>query len=64
MKKSTKRHPYEMDYRVGFDRGGKLLAVDARLASDAGPYTALSPRVIDQACIFACGPYEVPNLRV
>ncbi|MEW6673006.1 MAG: molybdopterin cofactor-binding domain-containing protein [Thermodesulfobacteriota bacterium] len=64
MKRSTKRHPYEMDYRVGFDRSGKLLAVDARLVSDAGPYTALSPRVIDQACIFACGPYEVPNLRV
>ncbi len=32
--------------------------------SDAGPYTALSPRVIDQACIFSCGPYRVPNLRV
>lgn len=60
LKKSTKRHPYEMDYRVGFDQSGKLLAVDARLVSDAGPYTALSPRVIDQACIFACGPYEVP----
>ncbi|MFZ5634773.1 MAG: molybdopterin-dependent oxidoreductase [Bacillota bacterium] len=61
---STKRHPYWMDYRVGVDGGGKLVAVDARLLSDAGPYTALSPRVIDQACIFSCGPYRVPNLRV
>ena len=64
LKRSTKRHPYVMDYRVGLDRNGKLLAVDARLLSDTGAYTNLGPRVIDQACIFACGPYEVPNLRL
>ena len=40
------------------------MAVDASLLSDTGAYTNLGPRVIDQACIFACGPYEVPNLRV
>ena len=61
---STKRHPYWMDYRVGLDAEGRITAVDAQLLSDAGPYTALSPRVIDQACIFSCGPYRVPNLRV
>jgi CO/xanthine dehydrogenase Mo-binding subunit/aerobic-type carbon monoxide dehydrogenase small subunit (CoxS/CutS family) len=61
---STKRHAYWMDYRLGLDSAGHLVAVDAKLLSDAGPYTALSPRVIDQACIFACGPYRVPNVRV
>ena len=61
---STKRHAYSMDYRVGVDREGSIIAVDAKLLSDAGPYTTLSPRVIDQACIFSCGPYRVPNLRV
>jgi len=60
----VKRHPYEMDYRVATDRDGRLLAVDARLVSDAGPYTGNSPRVIDQACIFSCGPYRVPNVRI
>jgi CO/xanthine dehydrogenase Mo-binding subunit/aerobic-type carbon monoxide dehydrogenase small subunit (CoxS/CutS family) len=62
--RSTKRHPYFMDYRVGLSREGKILAVDCQLLSDAGAYTDLSPRVIDQACIFSCGPYEVPNLRI
>lgn len=61
---STKRHAYALDYAVGLDAEGHILAVDATLLSDAGPYTALSPRVIDQACIFSCGPYRVPNLRV
>jgi CO/xanthine dehydrogenase Mo-binding subunit len=61
---STKRHPYVMDYRVGFSADGTINAVEAKLMSEAGPYTAASPRVIDQACIFSCGPYRVPNLRV
>ncbi len=60
----VKRHAYEMDYRVAADKDGRLLAVDARLVSDAGPYTGNSPRVIDQACIFSCGPYRVPNVRI
>jgi len=64
LKLSTKRHAYKMDYRLGVDSEGYIKAVDAKLLSDAGPYTALSPRVIDQACIFSCGPYRVPNLRV
>jgi len=64
LKRSPKRHPYVMDYRVGLDKKGNLLAVDARLLSDTGAYTNLGPRVIDQACIFACGPYEIPNLRL
>lgn len=61
---AVKRHPYKMDYRVGVDKEGHLLAVDAKLVSDAGPYTGNSPRVIDQACIFSCGPYRVPNVRI
>lgn len=64
MKRSPKRHPYVMDYRVGLNKEGKIVAVDATLLSDTGAYTNLGPRVIDQACIFACGPYEVPNLRL
>ncbi len=64
MKRSTKRHPFVMDYTVGLDKNGKILAVDAKLLSDTGAYTNLGPRVIDQACIFACGPYEVSNLRL
>jgi CO/xanthine dehydrogenase Mo-binding subunit len=64
LKLSTKRHSYYLDYRVGFDNAGNILALDAKLLSDAGPYTSLSPRIIDQACLFAAGPYKVPNLRV
>lgn len=61
---SVKRHPYYMEYRVAADEKGHLLAVEADLVCDGGPYTGNSPRVIDQGAIFSCGPYRVPNVRI
>ena len=61
---STKRHPYKMDYEIGVGRDGLLRYFEAELLSDGGPYTNLSPRVIDQACLFSVGPYRMPNGRV
>ena len=64
LRTSVKRHPFELDYRVAMDERGELRAVEATMIADGGPYTGNSPRVIDQACIFACGPYRVPNVRI
>ena len=64
LRTGVKRHPFIADYRVAVDGDGKLLAVDATLICDGGPYTGNSPRVIDQAAIFSCGPYRVPNVRI
>jgi CO/xanthine dehydrogenase Mo-binding subunit/aerobic-type carbon monoxide dehydrogenase small subunit (CoxS/CutS family) len=61
---SVKRHPYYLDYKVAMDREGHLLAVEADMICDGGPYTGNSPRVIDQGAIFSCGPYRVPNVRI
>ncbi len=62
--RSTKRHPYELTYEIGVAPTGELRYIDAAMLSDGGPYTELSPRVIDQACIFSVGPYRMPNGRV
>ncbi|HET8529128.1 MAG TPA: molybdopterin cofactor-binding domain-containing protein [Gaiellaceae bacterium] len=64
LRTGVKRHPFICDYRVGMDDDGRLLAVDATMICDGGPYTGNSPRVIDQAAIFSCGPYRVPNVRI
>jgi CO/xanthine dehydrogenase Mo-binding subunit/aerobic-type carbon monoxide dehydrogenase small subunit (CoxS/CutS family) len=61
---SVKRHPFELHYRVAADAEGFLQAVDAELLMDCGPYSGQSARVIDQACIFATGPYRVANVRL
>jgi CO/xanthine dehydrogenase Mo-binding subunit/aerobic-type carbon monoxide dehydrogenase small subunit (CoxS/CutS family) len=64
LRTAVKRHPFLCDYKVAVDAEGHLLAVDAEMICDGGPYTGNSPRVIDQASIFSCGPYRVPNVRV
>jgi CO/xanthine dehydrogenase Mo-binding subunit/aerobic-type carbon monoxide dehydrogenase small subunit (CoxS/CutS family) len=64
LRTAVKRHPFLVDYKVATDAEGRLLAVDADMICDGGPYTGNSPRVIDQACIFSCGPYRVPNVRI
>jgi CO/xanthine dehydrogenase Mo-binding subunit/aerobic-type carbon monoxide dehydrogenase small subunit (CoxS/CutS family) len=64
LRTGVKRHPFIVDYRVAMDDDGLLLAVDATMLCDGGPYTGNSPRVIDQAAIFSCGPYRVPNVRI
>jgi CO/xanthine dehydrogenase Mo-binding subunit/aerobic-type carbon monoxide dehydrogenase small subunit (CoxS/CutS family) len=61
---SVKRHPFELHYRVATDAEGFLQAVDAELLMDAGPYSGHSQRVIDQACIFATGPYRLDHVRI
>lgn len=61
---SHKRHAFHMQYKTGASKDGKLLAVEAKLVSDAGPYTTLSLFVLEMACLFSCGPYVVPNARI
>ena len=61
---STKRHAFETDFTIGVDAEGKLQFLDAKLYSDAGPYNNLSVAVLQQASIFAGGPYVIPNVNV
>lgn len=61
---STKKHPYHLDYEVGFYRDGTICYVDAEVDSDGGAYSGLSPRVLNQSCVFAIGPYRIEAGRV
>jgi CO/xanthine dehydrogenase Mo-binding subunit len=59
-----KRHPFEVTYRSGADREGRIRALDVTFLADAGAYTALSPAVIALAAEHAAGGYAVPSVRV
>lgn len=61
---STKRHPFEMHYRTGATRDGKLTAMQIRLVADAGAYASTSLVVLNTAVTLATGAYEVPNVWV
>lgn len=64
MKLTTKRHAFKNHYELGLSEEGKILYLDTDIVSDAGSYTILSPGVLQQACIFSGGPYEIPNIKV
>ncbi len=59
-----KRHPFWMDYTVGCDPDGHLVAVRARIVGDNGAYASVGMKVLERAAAHACGPYSVPNLDI
>jgi aldehyde oxidoreductase len=61
---STKKHPFKMHYKTGVTGKGKFVALEAKLVSDAGAYEGWSTDVLEQAMVFAGGPYVWPNVFV
>ncbi len=60
----VKRHPFWLDYTVGCDEEGRLLAVRARIVGDNGAYASVGGKVLERAAGHACGAYRVPNVDV
>ncbi|MCG6534130.1 MAG: molybdopterin-dependent oxidoreductase [Syntrophales bacterium LBB04] len=61
---SPKRHASFLHYKTAFSKEGRIIANQANILLDSGPYTDVSPIVLDQASIFSCGPYEIPNVDI
>ncbi|MGO9120830.1 MAG: molybdopterin-dependent oxidoreductase [Desulfomonilaceae bacterium] len=64
LRMSTKKHPFKMRYETGISAEGKFVALKAKLVSDAGAYEGWSTDVLEQAMVFAGGPYVWPNVYV
>ncbi len=61
---TSKRHPFQMYYKVGLSSAGKLLAADIKLEENAGAYATLSSVVSYRSAMQAMGPYVIPNISV
>lgn len=59
-----KRNPFENDYKVAFDKDGRILSLDVELYSDAGAYADLSTSIMERAMLHIDNAYFIPNLRV
>ncbi len=59
-----KRHPMTLDYSVGCDADGRLVAVRARIDGDTGAYASVGAKVLERAAGHACGGYRVPNVDI
>ncbi|WP_428668848.1 xanthine dehydrogenase molybdopterin binding subunit [Reyranella sp.] len=58
-----KRHPFLYRYTVGFDGDGRVLALDAMLAADAGWSLDLTPGVVARALTHTDNAYWIPHFR-
>ncbi len=60
----TKRHAMEHTVRLGATHDGRLVALTCDILADTGAYSSAGIPVLDQATLFATGPYDIPNLRI
>ncbi len=58
-----KRHGFDYRYTVGFDDEGRVLALDAVLAADAGWSLDMTPGVIARALTHVDNAYWLPHVR-
>ncbi|MCH7733189.1 MAG: molybdopterin-dependent oxidoreductase, partial [Candidatus Marinimicrobia bacterium] len=61
---TSKRHPFQMHYKIGVTKEGKLISADIQLEENAGAYATLSSVVSYRAAMQSMGPYVIPNIRV
>ncbi len=59
-----KRHDFLYEYEVGFDRDGRIEALDLMLASRCGISADLSAAVNDRAVFHCDNAYFLPNVRI
>jgi xanthine dehydrogenase large subunit len=59
-----KRHGYLGRYKVGFNRDGKLIALEVSLYGDGGWSLDLSPPVLLRAMLHVDNAYYIPNMYV
>ena len=59
-----KRHPISIRAKWGATREGKVVAAEATIIGDAGPYNYTSTKVMGNANLCATGPYEIPNIHL
>ena len=59
-----KRHPYSTDYKLGLDREGKILALEADYYQNAGAAADLSTAILGRTLFHVTNAYFIPNVRV
>ncbi len=64
MKYTGGRHPFQNDYKVGFDDDGNILALEAHLYTDGGAANDLSTAVLGRALTHSDNAYYIPNVEL
>jgi CO/xanthine dehydrogenase Mo-binding subunit len=60
---TSKRHPFDMKFKIGLKKDGKIRAVESRCVAISGPYNKQAMFSNWRASIHAAGPYEIPHVN-
>ncbi len=61
---SAKRHPFNIHYKMGLKKNGKITATKMVMISDGGAYAMSTPGVMNKSAILGPGPYQIENVWV
>jgi xanthine dehydrogenase large subunit len=59
-----RRHPFEFDYRVGFDEAGRIVGIEATLIANGGHSADLSSAVMTRALCHLDNAYFLPEVAL
>ncbi|MBI1280267.1 MAG: molybdopterin-dependent oxidoreductase [Anaerolineaceae bacterium] len=59
-----KRHPVSIRAKWGATKDGKVVAAEATVIGDAGPYNYTTTKVMGNANLTCTGPYEILNIHI
>lgn len=59
-----KRHRLHYQSKMGLSKEGKILALEAEIVSESGPYLGYTKNTLGYALNFACGPYWIDNIYI
>ncbi len=63
MTESCKRHPYEMNYKIGAKKDGTIVAIQDEVYTQGGPYNNKAMFANWRGSVHATGPYQVENVK-
>jgi CO/xanthine dehydrogenase Mo-binding subunit len=61
---TTKRHPSRTTIAAGFEKDGRLVALDIAVELDGGAYVTLSPVVLSRGTLHAGGAYRCDDIAI
>ena len=62
MRMTGKRNPYTSDFKIGLDKGLKIIAYEATFYQNAGSSADLSPAVLERTLFHSTNSYYIPNV--
>ncbi|WIY25859.1 molybdopterin-dependent oxidoreductase [Parasedimentitalea psychrophila] len=63
MQSTTKRHPSNIQLKIGANRDGRIQGFDFSGDFNTGAYASWGPTVSNRVPVHASGPYRIPNYR-